>query len=276
MKKLIICFLAFVLITPSLSADLAKDIDTKSKAIVEIQSPIERLKKIRLSLKEFKNPMDRIKFMRAYFRHKKTKDEESNLDKVLILSVYDGDTYTINYKGEQEKIRLLGVDTPEVKNGKKLSCLGEEVKEYVENRITNKNVLMSRDDKLHRDGFGRLLRYVRIGTQDLGKDLLLRGYAQVYDKGTFSKKREYIEYEDTAREKKLGIWGDQCAVNEEADTQKNTENEPVDNLNASCQLKPYCTQLNSCEEAKYYLNTCGLLRLDQDKDGIPCESLCGN
>ena len=42
----------------------------------------------------------------------------------------------------------------------------------------------------------------------------------------------------------------------------------------SCSYSPYCYQLSSCSEAYYYLNTCGLNRLDGDNDGIPCETLC--
>lgn len=41
-----------------------------------------------------------------------------------------------------------------------------------------------------------------------------------------------------------------------------------------CGKKTYCTQMTSCKEAMFYFNTCGLLRLDGDKDGVPCESLC--
>ena len=43
-----------------------------------------------------------------------------------------------------------------------------------------------------------------------------------------------------------------------------------------CGSKRYCTQMQSCEEARFYLSKCGLDKLDKDKDGIPCESLCGN
>ena len=41
-----------------------------------------------------------------------------------------------------------------------------------------------------------------------------------------------------------------------------------------CGSKTKCSQMVSCEEAYYYLNTCGLQKLDRDNDGIPCESLC--
>lgn len=43
-----------------------------------------------------------------------------------------------------------------------------------------------------------------------------------------------------------------------------------------CGSKRYCTDMQSCEEARFYLSECGLNRLDKDSDGVPCESLCGN
>lgn len=41
-----------------------------------------------------------------------------------------------------------------------------------------------------------------------------------------------------------------------------------------CGDKRTCKDMSSCAEARYYLENCGLLRLDRDGDGIPCESLC--
>ena len=41
-----------------------------------------------------------------------------------------------------------------------------------------------------------------------------------------------------------------------------------------CEGKKYCKQMRTCEEAEFYLKECGLTRLDRDKDGIPCESIC--
>ncbi|WP_332874493.1 excalibur calcium-binding domain-containing protein [Azotobacter chroococcum] len=42
----------------------------------------------------------------------------------------------------------------------------------------------------------------------------------------------------------------------------------------SCSTKKTCGQMASCEEAQYHLNECGNWRLDRDKDGVPCASLC--
>ena len=49
---------------------------------------------------------------------------------------------------------------------------------------------------------------------------------------------------------------------------------PSTGLKVVCGSKPYCRQMNSCEEARAFLNQCGLSRLDGDKDGVPCEALC--
>jgi len=42
----------------------------------------------------------------------------------------------------------------------------------------------------------------------------------------------------------------------------------------NCGSKKYCKEMKSCEEAKYFLNTCKIESLDGDKDKIPCESIC--
>lgn len=43
----------------------------------------------------------------------------------------------------------------------------------------------------------------------------------------------------------------------------------------SCQPRLTCSQISSCDEANWYLGNCPWGgKLDRDKDGIPCESLC--
>ena len=49
---------------------------------------------------------------------------------------------------------------------------------------------------------------------------------------------------------------------------------PSASLTVVCGSKRYCRQMNSCEEARAFLNQCGLSRLDSDKDGVSCEVLC--
>jgi hypothetical protein len=42
----------------------------------------------------------------------------------------------------------------------------------------------------------------------------------------------------------------------------------------SCGTKRKCGEMSSCAEARFYLEECGLTRLDGDGDGVPCEALC--
>ena len=42
----------------------------------------------------------------------------------------------------------------------------------------------------------------------------------------------------------------------------------------TCGSKTTCSAMTSCDEAIYYLNSCGVNSLDGDKNGIPCESIC--
>ena len=42
----------------------------------------------------------------------------------------------------------------------------------------------------------------------------------------------------------------------------------------SCQVKKTCSTITSCDEAYFYLGSCGFSNLDKNNDGVPCESLC--
>ena len=56
------------------------------------------------------------------------------------------------------------------------------------------------------------------------------------------------------------------------------DNPPVQNSSFSdfsCEGKRDCSEMFSCEEAKFYMRKCpGGSKLDPDGDGIPCENLC--
>jgi hypothetical protein len=42
----------------------------------------------------------------------------------------------------------------------------------------------------------------------------------------------------------------------------------------TCGKKRTCRQMDSCEEARFYLETCGVRSLDGNSDGVPCNGLC--
>ena len=49
-----------------------------------------------------------------------------------------------------------------------------------------------------------------------------------------------------------------------------TANAPVA-TGFSCNGRTYCSQMSSCAEAKYFLANCPGVKMDGDKNGIPCE-----
>lgn len=59
--------------------------------------------------------------------------------------------------------------------------------------------------------------------------------------------------------------GDLCGLN---------TNSTATHSSFSCEDKRYCSQMQNCQEAQFYLNACGVSRLDNDNDGIACETLC--
>lgn len=42
-----------------------------------------------------------------------------------------------------------------------------------------------------------------------------------------------------------------------------------------CDGRQYCSQMTSCEEAKWFVRNCSDTKMDGDGDGIPCEDKCG-
>jgi hypothetical protein len=39
----------------------------------------------------------------------------------------------------------------------------------------------------------------------------------------------------------------------------------------TCDGRVYCSQMKSCDEAKYFVQHCPNVKMDGDHDGIPCE-----
>ena len=46
---------------------------------------------------------------------------------------------------------------------------------------------------------------------------------------------------------------------------------PSESTGFSCDGRRYCSQMKSCAEAKYFLANCPGVKMDGDKNGIPCE-----
>ncbi|MBO5479491.1 MAG: thermonuclease family protein [Clostridia bacterium] len=129
--------------------------------------------------------------------------------KYLILEVVDGDTYKIQYNGKEEKVRLIGVDTPESvhQDKSKNTEYGKQASNYVKELIENKYVSLEFDVS-QTDKYGRLLAYVYLEDGEmLNEKLLKEGYAKT---ATYAPNVKYVDQfkvlQEEARNNKVGFW----------------------------------------------------------------------
>jgi micrococcal nuclease len=96
---------------------------------------------------------------------------------VRVTKVTDGDTIHVAYQDRDERVRLIGVDTPEVPwYGGKEECYGVPAGLYARERLLSRSVRLEFDVE-RRDRYGRLLAYVYVGPELFNLTLVRLGYA---------------------------------------------------------------------------------------------------
>lgn len=122
-------------------------------------------------------------------------------DQIKIIKIYDGDTITaLTSKKEKIKIRLYGIDAPELKQP-----FGKASKRHLIDLISNKSLNINEKGK---DKYGRTLAVLYSGDQDINAQMVIDGYAWAYDK--FSK--DYVVFQQNAQALKKGLWIDKDVV----------------------------------------------------------------
>jgi endonuclease YncB( thermonuclease family) len=135
-----------------------------------------------------------------------------------VTEVFDGDTIAVDMDGRIEKVRMIGVDTPEThKPNSPVECGGPEASEFARNKLENSTVKLVFDKtNQNRDRYDRLLRYVYTPDGILFNKLLIsEGYGFAYINFPFEKKQEFIEAEQTAKQTNKGAWGF-CSITDES------------------------------------------------------------
>ena len=130
-----------------------------------------------------------------------------------VASVIDGDTLVVYYgaNGRKEKVRLLGIDTPETSPKENPQCYSAQATQQLNKLTFNKFVLLKKDklQKEDKDKYGRLLRYVVLfDNTTVNEELIKGGYAKAYPVLTTTVEK-YKGLENEAKAKKLGMW-DEC------------------------------------------------------------------
>ncbi|WP_162139865.1 thermonuclease family protein [Limisalsivibrio acetivorans] len=171
-----------------------------------------------------------------------------------VSRVVDGDTVDVSTaEMETLRVRMACIDAPE-----RGGVFGEESMGALKEYLDGETVEIVEQDM---DRFGRIVGTVKVQGADVNLDMVRSGFARVYPR--YCTDDDYYIAEKGARLAGVGLWADV---------------EPVlmvaGDASCKCGTKRYCGQMRSCAEAYCFTQKCGLTRLDGDKDGVPCESIC--
>ena len=142
--------------------------------------------------------------------------QEVTENKTTVVRVVDGDTIVVLVNNIEEKIRIIGINTPEtVDPRKKVECFGKQASDKAKQLLTGQEIKLKSDPtQADRDKYKRLLRYISLpdGT-DYGLKMIQEGYAYEY---TYLKpykyQKEFMELQTLARTSERGLWAkDTCA-----------------------------------------------------------------
>lgn len=150
----------------------------------------------------------------------------SNNLEIKVLSVVDGDTLKISYKGQKESIRLIGVDAPESTINKKtkrdakrsgqsietIIAMGKRATKYVKSLVKPGDEITIELDVQERDRYGRLLGYVYLSDgKMLNEEIVKAGYANIMTiRPNVKYKDKFLrEYRDYHEEQRIqeNYWG---------------------------------------------------------------------
>jgi micrococcal nuclease len=136
----------------------------------------------------------------------------SAVERLFVVDrVIDGDTIVVLMNGEDETVRLLGMDTPETVDPRKpVQCFGPEASAETKSLLDGREVSLQNDPtQSDRDKYGRLLRYVfRDDGLFVDEFLVQQGFAREYTYFGVPYKYQTIFRTDQAAAKSagLGLW----------------------------------------------------------------------
>jgi micrococcal nuclease len=143
---------------------------------------------------------------------------------VTVIKIIDGDTLWVRYGGQREKVRLIGIDTPENKVNAKakmdaektgqdvetIITMGKRATNYVSSLVKPGHKVTIEFDVQQMDRYGMLLGYVYLSNgKMLNEEIVKAGYANVMTMSpNFKYKDKFLNALKEAREKKWGLWKD--------------------------------------------------------------------
>ena len=139
-----------------------------------------------------------------------------SLTAVTVVRVVDGDTYVVNLDGEETKVRLIGVDTPESvasqeyldRTGKENTEFGKDVSDYMKGILTEGSILYLEFDVDKYDKYDRVLAYAYFEDGEMVQEhLLKKGFARVMTiEPNVAHSERFVELEQEAMNQGVGMW----------------------------------------------------------------------
>lgn len=128
-----------------------------------------------------------------------------------VVEVSDGDTIDVDFGGDVEAVRLLGIDTPETHHPTKpVECFGAEASARTAELLPEGTAVRLVRDVEARDRYGRLLAYVYRAEDELfvNRSLAEDGYADTLDIApNDAHAAELAQVVSVARAEGRGLWG---------------------------------------------------------------------
>jgi micrococcal nuclease len=154
---------------------------------------------------------------------------QTDTQQVRVTDVVDGDTIDVSPQVEgTDRVRLIGVDTPEVFGGEE-PC-GPEASDFTTEQLAGENVTLEFDED-REDPYGRALAYVWVPDLDgelFNETLVGEGYAEV---STFEPNVRYedrfLAAESQAKDESVGVWATDPCTSPEPTTPEPTIPEPT-------------------------------------------------
>jgi micrococcal nuclease len=131
---------------------------------------------------------------------------------VKAIKVYQGDILTVELAdGTVDKVRLIGVDAPELHDDVlevPFGVFGKAARDYLDDLIANEEITLIPGAK-ERDNYGRILAYVYKGERCVNFEMVRIGYAYAYTVALDADDADlFLEAEREAREAGRGLWAD--------------------------------------------------------------------
>ena len=167
----------------------------------------------------------------------------NTFEEVTVTRVVDGDTIVVNRNGQEQKLRMILVDTSEtVHPNKPVQYYGKEASNFTKSQLTGKTVYLQKDVS-DTDRYGRLLRYVWLSrpttdnptkyeiVNNMYNAILIKdGYGQLV---TVPPDVKYVdifkELNEQARNQNKGLWANPNGIVENNNSNSSDNNNIVPN-----------------------------------------------